>query len=96
MSALKPCPFCGERADFVRRGTPRQSCIVACETCGATHESTDEGNRSGDWWNRRAPVEITDEMVKAALAATHEAWLDGHGPAKRMRAALRAALGVAK
>jgi hypothetical protein len=57
---------------------------------------------SRDWslywrgWQARedAPVEITDEMVKAALAATHEALFDGQSPADRMRAALRAALGV--
>jgi Lar family restriction alleviation protein len=57
MTTLKPCPFCGGKAYFERLGTPRQSCIVACENCGARHESGDEGDRSGESWNDRAAPE---------------------------------------
>ena len=52
---LKSCPFCGEEARFERRGTSRQSCIVRCTWCGASHESSDEYERSGCSWNDRAP-----------------------------------------
>lgn len=51
---LTPCPFCGGEAHFERMGTPRQSCIVECGSCGARHESSDEGERSGTQWNDRA------------------------------------------
>lgn len=50
---LLPCPFCGGEAEFVRRGTSRQSCIVNCTECGARHESADEGDSSGRTWNMR-------------------------------------------
>ena len=50
---LKPCPFCGEAAAFERLGSGRQSCIVACGSCGARHESGDSGDLSGRSWNRR-------------------------------------------
>jgi Lar family restriction alleviation protein len=52
---LAPCPFCGSTgAQFERIGTPRQSCIVACNNCGARHESSDEGHACGSSWNDRA------------------------------------------
>lgn len=54
---LLPCPFCGGQPSMDeldgRRGTPRQSCIVTCLDCGASHESSDEGDSSGTSWNRR-------------------------------------------
>jgi Lar family restriction alleviation protein len=50
---LAPCPFCGGAAEFERRGTGRQSCIVVCGDCGARHESGDSGDRCGSSWNRR-------------------------------------------
>lgn len=53
-AALLPCPFCGGDAYFERTGTQRRSCIVSCTDCGARHESSDEGDRSGSSWNRRA------------------------------------------
>lgn len=58
MSELKPCPFCGGEAEFERMGDRRQSCIVVCTDCGGRHESGDEGERSGDSWNRRATPPI--------------------------------------
>lgn len=55
--SLLPCPFCGHTTPyFERMGTPRQSCIVACGDCGARHESSDEGTRSGSSWNTRAAL----------------------------------------
>jgi Lar family restriction alleviation protein len=50
---LKPCPFCGGAAHIEQRGTPRQSCIVECGSCGLRHDSGDEGDMCGMSWNRR-------------------------------------------
>lgn len=58
---LKPCPFCGEAAEFERMGTGRQSCIVRCTHCNTTHESGDTGEHSGSSWNRRADLKKTKE-----------------------------------
>jgi len=52
---LKPCPFCGGAAHFERMGDRRQSCIVACEDCGARLESNEEGDFCGGRWNTRPP-----------------------------------------
>jgi len=38
---LKPCPFCGGEATIERKGTARQSMIIACTNCGGRHESGD-------------------------------------------------------
>ena len=54
---LEPCPFCGGEASFGRTGTHRRSCIVTCSECGATLESSDEYERSGAAWNRRAHLQ---------------------------------------
>ena len=53
--ALAPCPFCGGEAEFERKGTARQSCIVACTDCGARLE-TSETWGSGKAWNDRAAL----------------------------------------
>ena len=54
---LLPCPFCGEeKPQMVRIGTHRQSCQIACGNCGASHESSDEGEQSGSSWNTRAVI----------------------------------------
>ena len=54
---LKPCPFCGGSAHFERMGTPRQSCIVECDSCGARLESSEEGAHCGLSWNDRTPAD---------------------------------------
>lgn len=53
---LHKCPFCGGTAQFERLGTPRQSCIVVCEECGATLESNETGKFCGEQWNRRVII----------------------------------------
>jgi Lar family restriction alleviation protein len=70
-AALLPCPFCGGAASFERMGTPRQSCIVTCDSCGARHESSDEGHRSGTQWNERA---ASPEPKPAEVPASNEEW----------------------
>lgn len=51
---LKPCPFCGGVAKFVRMGSHKQSCIVACQGCGCRLE-TGEVWSCGQAWNARHP-----------------------------------------
>ncbi len=58
---LLPCPFCGDEAEYVRRGTSRQSCIVACTNCGAKHESSDQDWYNGKSWNHRVAPEAAKE-----------------------------------
>ncbi len=67
---LLPCPFCGDDEPvFVRRGTSQVSCIVECGNCGGRHESSDQYERSGTSWNRRAqqaqPVAATPQPFTA-------------------------------
>lgn len=74
-SALKPCPFCGGKAEFERTGTPRHSCIVRCTNCGCHHESSGENEHSGSAWNDRAivtEVERTPEPSPLRLKLAHD------------------------
>ncbi|MBF0212272.1 MAG: Lar family restriction alleviation protein [Magnetococcales bacterium] len=48
---LRPCPFCGGKAEFEQLGTRFQSCTVACTECGGRHESGDSVDRNGSSWN---------------------------------------------
>ena len=61
---LLPCPFCGEHDIEVQRsGSPRVSCVVVCESCGATLESNEQG--FGSAWNTRA-LEQSQQLISAA------------------------------
>ena len=61
---LKPCPFCGGSAWIAQEGTSRHSCVVECESCGAQHESGDEGSRSGNSWNRREGERAIEQAAR--------------------------------
>lgn len=70
MSELKPCPFCGGKAELVT-GAPEY--WVRCLTCGAGTDTTASSKRATDNWNRRkspdgyqlVPIEMTDDMLAA-------------------------------
>ena len=64
---LRPCPFCGGKAEFERLGTGRVSCIVVCADCGARHESGDSGEHNGASWNQR-----TEDAALAKVAVLTE------------------------
>lgn len=49
---LAPCPFCGGKAFYVRVGTARVSCIIACDDCNCRLE-TGEVWDCGKRWNTR-------------------------------------------
>lgn len=95
-SDLKPCKACGaEEQDFVAKDGLDW---VECRKCGAKSKPNRYLIDSIDDWNspvieRRAPVEITDEMVERALAAHRKATEPRvYENAAAMRAALDAAL----
>jgi Lar family restriction alleviation protein len=50
---LKPCPFCGGKAEIERLGDNRQSTIISCTECGCILENG-EAFRHGEAWNTRA------------------------------------------
>lgn len=70
---LLPCPFCSGRAEFVRRGTGRQSCQVACTECGCSME-TGETWQSGLAWNTRNRDPRIDDALDMIL---HHGGYDG-------------------
>ncbi len=65
---LKPCPFCGGKAEIERKGSTRQSTVYACTDCGCRKE-TGEVNHLGNLWNTRHVPEITDDDVERARIA---------------------------
>lgn len=52
---LKPCPFCGGKANIEQYGNRRMSTIVSCGDCGATLENGEEWGH-GRSWNTRADL----------------------------------------
>ncbi len=62
--AIKPCPFCGGKAEIIRQGTTRQSMQIACTNCNTQVESGDVmGLTPPDkWhWNKRHPVTVSEK-----------------------------------
>jgi Lar family restriction alleviation protein len=49
---LRPCPFCGSKAEIERVGDARQSTIYACTQCGCRLETGEEWGH-GRRWNQR-------------------------------------------
>jgi Lar family restriction alleviation protein len=72
-SYLKPCPFCGGKAEIERLGDGRRSTIYSCTDCGCSLE-TGETFAHGAMWNRRtlnaAPA---DPVVSADAIARKDA-----------------------
>jgi Lar family restriction alleviation protein len=67
---LAPCPFCGGKASFVRKGSGRQSCIVSCGYCGCSLESSESEWNSGNSWNHRTNAcEKTTRLLGKARTA---------------------------
>ena len=68
MVELKPCPFCGGKAEVVQVGSERQSTIYGCTDCHCQLE-TGEVFNIGVQWNTRA-----DSLaIAAAVQAEREA-----------------------
>lgn len=60
--ALLPCPFCGGSAGIERKGTAKQSSIIACNDCGCRLETGEIWN-IGKRWNTRGPATGGDEPI---------------------------------
>ena len=54
MNELKPCPFCGGKAEIVSMGVDRQVSVVLCEECGGGTMLKETEAEAIDAWNRRA------------------------------------------
>lgn len=89
MSALKPCPFCGSKAEIERLGTPRQSTIYSCDECGCRLETGEEWAH-GTLWNARAAPDLTDHQLHL-MAVTFIATYRGGNGMEAMKAAFDAA-----
>jgi Lar family restriction alleviation protein len=50
---LKPCPFCGGKAEIQRMGTGRQSMIIECVECGCSLETGETWIDEHSSWNQR-------------------------------------------
>jgi Lar family restriction alleviation protein len=76
---LLPCPFCGGEAYIEQIGTPRQSCVVECGSCGLRHDSGDEGQRCGTSWNRRTDALYTMDQMREYAEAFHQSRIAANG-----------------
>ena len=52
MAELKPCPFCGGKADIVERWPDKFHRMIMCDECGA--EFVDKNEHAVAAWNTRA------------------------------------------
>lgn len=60
MEELKPCPFCGGKADLVDYGLTGRMKVVQCSDCGARTRVFNPNVKRGnaiDAWNRRTKDE---------------------------------------
>lgn len=95
---LKPCPFCGGEARAFTAGGADWASEVQCRECNASSECHETPEDAAEVWNRRAPVEITEEaterFVKRFNFLSHYKIRDVQDKIA-VEEALRAALGVA-
>lgn len=71
---LKPCPFCGGKTSFSTAKAVGYTFYVAeCIACKALLSKLSKGELLTAW-NRRdySHIEVTDAMVEAAGAASHD------------------------
>ena len=90
---LKPCPFCGEEAEFYRtpiksNGGWCDSVVVRCKACEARtnrvlynakkHPNDEEYEEAAEAWNTRKPVErILERLEDARTGSTR--WVEDMG-----------------
>lgn len=60
MSALKPCPFCGETEDFETKTASGGGC-VQCQSCAAEGPWMAYSNEAAGRWNKRSHGEWRNE-----------------------------------
>ncbi len=52
MYELKPCPFCGEKAEIIPLAGIRAK-YIQCKNCGISSEVSDNDKTLIELWNRR-------------------------------------------
>lgn len=52
MDELKPCPFCGGKAEISQLGDRRKSTVYSCLECGCKLETNEEFSHGKDWNGR--------------------------------------------
>jgi len=60
---LKPCPFCGGKANIERYGNSKVSTWYTCEDCGASLETGETFNHGAQWNRRASPNPLTNEQI---------------------------------
>lgn len=79
MSELKPCPFCGGKADLLDYGLTGARKVVQCSDCGAKTRAFDpkvkRGENAIDAWNSR----VCDDDCVSRQAAIDSFKLDDDG-----------------
>lgn len=67
MSALSPCPFCGDERPFVEKEIPFRDniCHVECFRCGARGPCESADDRAVASWNKRLAQDEPDEALLA-------------------------------
>lgn len=70
MDDLEPCPFCGGRAKIQRGAYTKYVMCLSCEVMGPNLADDSELIAA---WNRRAPAEVPQEVVKVYLRERREA-----------------------
>lgn len=53
---LLPCPFCGGKAEIMRRGTGRVSMQIQCQECGCEMETSETFLGPHCSWNTRVEI----------------------------------------
>lgn len=72
MSALKPCPWCGDSVLEVRESVVTGAQWVACTGCGVSSQEAPDEPAAIAAWNRRAgDAEV--EKLRAELSAARDA-----------------------
>ena len=66
---LKPCPFCGDPNIVITRVGFHAVSMATCCGCGADGPARVSDEAAISAWNTRAPLAVTEEMIKRAAVA---------------------------
>jgi|GEM_PF-4549403 len=87
-SEIKPCPFCGEKAELHCTAGPDPDWFVQCTECRASADVFSEDNLTG--WNDRAHPPTSDGFSAGDMADQGaKAFAARDGEVERLRAALK-------
>lgn len=84
MDNLKPCPFCGGDAEYMRFGDKRNSCVIRCTECSCELETGEEGDLCGTQWNNRPQEQKLIKIVELLSQALEQVQKDLDVPSVSM------------